>query len=1174
MRKVLKSPYFYELLFLFLLALIPLLWYKPGFIGFGHDMGFPLAPKDFFTDRLYTWSDRIGPFGVNQTDSINGVFIHGLEAFFSWIGFSLVHTQQVTFIFWFLLPGLTMYILLRSLYPEKDKYVLRISGATFYMLNHYLLQAWTIAERTKFSVVAALPLIVLVMIKVIYQNRSVLKGSILLSLILLFLNGGAGIPLWGGAAIVILPVLVILTFYSAGSFKTKIKRIFEFGFLTFAFSLLLNAYWVYPYLKSFQENFTDRVGAFGGISGAVDWSKAISSNSSFINLLRLQGIPDWYGNPQHPFANNFLTNPGLILLSILFPVLAFYGISTARYKGRIHFILIISFLLILLISIPFTAGSYGVSGNIYDFFLTHIPLFSAFRTPFYKFAMALWFAFSFLIAVGTYFLYVKIKNSSRKLSRYGAPAVLVIYLILLGIYNYPFFTGSFFDWSHKYSTRVAVPNYIFKAKAELDKNHFSSRTLLLPELNKTTGYEIYDWRYLSISTVPSMLTRESTVTDDGYTETVPFEKNFTLAMYNDLYKTGNSKLLPYFGIDQVIVRNDFTGGADWLRKAGEYANIISHNQGFSRKEDMGEWQFYTIKNDNLLPRVYSPSSLSYINVDPYTLENNAKLILPEAPAGFIFDNGQVRTGNSILNKLSYSSFIVQGGCSNCYQPPAAVVLQAPKVMPDTTFYGVSKLLEKYELNRIKDQSSKIDYLLGITTKKFGALDQIVSYSDPRTLNDLIDEITENMDLLSNIYASSRATAQSVRSEKMSNYIAYFEDSIFQWQEKSSDESVKNNLEKLKGNLHDIFARLGLSPVKDSSKQTREYAINITKSGDYTLSYLTSDTTLTKEAKLTLDVNGKPVEFNSADQGSFMSPLMNLPKGQVNIKLPPGQNNNENNVVRTDTVNLQARVKDPDCKEVAFDKFDNRNSYSISFVYRADQPPVTVKVREHRDNSTNVKEIALGVAQTYKQPRDSIFSVIYTPDDLASSAALEFCLNGSDPEPALANVRNLGVVEIPGDPIVFAKMNNNILLKTPKMSFVALNQTKYLVKVTDATSDYVLSLNSRFDHDWHIREVDFNKADQYFTGEKRSYLNGSVTEFPREDRHLITDLIFPKLSPDKAPDFEIDGVFNGWYMPKSSDKIYLIEYEPQNWLYTAAIISAGAFVGLVLLYFLIRYAKKD
>ena len=69
---------------------------------------------------------------------------------------------------------------------EKEEYIIRISGALFYMLNHYLLQGWVIAEMSKFSIVAAIPLIVLFTVNVMHKGESIIKNSFLVGFTLFF----------------------------------------------------------------------------------------------------------------------------------------------------------------------------------------------------------------------------------------------------------------------------------------------------------------------------------------------------------------------------------------------------------------------------------------------------------------------------------------------------------------------------------------------------------------------------------------------------------------------------------------------------------------------------------------------------------------------------------------------------------------------------------------------------------------------------------------------------------------------------------------------------------------------------------------------------------------------------------------------------------------------------
>lgn len=472
MTDFIKKHYvLFEILFILVFGLIPLLWYKPGLLAFGHDMGFPLAPVDHFLDRLYTWTDRLGPFGSNSVQVLPGIFIHGLEALLSSLGFSLLVVQKLTFIFWFVLPGVTMYTLLRFVHPKKKDFPIRLSGSLFYMMNHYLLQAWTIAERTKFSIVAAMPLVVLFSIKVFHKRASPVKYALLVALTLFFLNGGEGIPLLLSLLMVLVFNTLTFSYLSGEKLLLKIRRLLVF-YLTFALSwILLNSYWFFPYLKSFQQTFGQRFEEAWGTAGAVSWSQSISANTSWLNLLRLRGITDWYTNLDHPYANEFFNNPILVFLNLLFVTLALVSLLKIRDLRGLLLKTRIFFLSLLLIAIPLSAGSHPPLGIVYDYLLVNLPGFTLFRSGFFKFGMILWFAYAYLIAVGIKDVIVWLTSKFHTTAfKDKVPfIILAIYIVSIFIYNYPFLTGSFFNYSKGKSTMVKVPDYVFNAKEELDK---------------------------------------------------------------------------------------------------------------------------------------------------------------------------------------------------------------------------------------------------------------------------------------------------------------------------------------------------------------------------------------------------------------------------------------------------------------------------------------------------------------------------------------------------------------------------------------------------------------------------------------------------------------------------------------------------------------------------------
>ena len=282
------KKFIFEIIILIFIGLVPLLWFQKDNIILGHDAGLTLSPISHFQDRLNSWTERFG-FGNDQSYAIPGFFIHGLEAFVSWIGFSIQEVQKITFVFWFLLPGFTMYYFSSRLEKKLKLHYFALPVSIFYIFNHFLLQGWFVAERTKFSLYAALPLLLAFLFDWKEKGQT-FKTALLLSLTFFFLNGMASLPLFGG---VIVTLLVFLIFYFLENFSIKgLVRLISLFLLIGILSFLLQAYWLLPYGYYVSHSYSDAVTFFGGTAGIQEWIRYISENSSFLNLFRLQGVPE------------------------------------------------------------------------------------------------------------------------------------------------------------------------------------------------------------------------------------------------------------------------------------------------------------------------------------------------------------------------------------------------------------------------------------------------------------------------------------------------------------------------------------------------------------------------------------------------------------------------------------------------------------------------------------------------------------------------------------------------------------------------------------------------------------------------------------------------------------------------------------------------------------------
>jgi hypothetical protein len=243
----------------------------------------------------------------------------------------------------------------------------------------------------------------------------------------------------------------------------------------------------------------------------------------------------------------------------------------------------------------------------------------------------------------------------------------------------------------------------------------------------------------------------------------------------------------------------------------------------------------------------------------------------------------------------------------------------------------------------------------------------------------------------------------------------------------------------------------------------------------------------------------------------------------------------------------------DLKKTSISKY---LSYEIS--YEEDLIPVQVFVVERVSD--------LGIEET-KALYQGDKGMIYNPSKLTTDASLLFCL----PEGVVAdkvNIRDLKVRAYDDDPYVFVSSENDLAdeYSVPEVEFVALNQTKYLVRIGDYENENTtLVFGKMFDKGWLAREVDPLKAASYFTGKTKEYLDGNVIEYELKDKHILTDYIFPgsKSKRIEKSQYELNGYANAWDI-NDGNKVYLIEYDLQNDLYKASFVSSAGFIFMVFL----------
>ncbi len=628
MKTFFKDNNLWIVLVICLLGLVPFLWLHTGQMVVGHDSGLPFNPIVHWQDRLYTWTLRYG-MGMEQTFALGGFFIHGLEALLAALGFSITLGQQIAFSIYFILPGLSIYYLLTTISPDKKYRPGWLVAAVFYMFNHYLLQGWFVAERTKFTIYIAVPLILAILLKVIQKRLGVVMGAALVGLILMILNGGGFFPLYGYLFVawgvtVIYFSLIERSWYLFG-------KMIIFSVLSGVFYGVLNAYWLFPYIYNALHTYGAAVESVGGISGVKSWVSVISENTSYINLIRLLGIQEWYVNAGHPYAGNFLKNPLLIFVSSMIPAIA---IASLLIKSEIRKYLV-WLAWIVIISMVFSAGSQPPFGSVYLFLVEFMPGFAIFRTPFYKFAGGIWLGYSVMLGYMSWWLINKIN-----LRYWFSKGLLYLIIIVLIVgYNYPVLDGRFFDYvKNVQTTRVSYPDYVERLDGELSKDFaYGDKLLMLPEHSINLFVEAYDWKYWSLATVPSLATRHSLISNN---QAIPDEQKKLLMVLYDLIKNNNSdwiKLANILSVKGFVVRGDF----DWQLTNYQttnpeiYDQILSNSSAVKLESVLGKWKIYRLVDqdsgrvravDNIVDLIGKPAEIGQIISFPEISSKSAVLI--------------------------------------------------------------------------------------------------------------------------------------------------------------------------------------------------------------------------------------------------------------------------------------------------------------------------------------------------------------------------------------------------------------------------------------------------------------------------------------------------------------------------------------------------------------------
>lgn len=1118
-----KKSIFFEVLIIFILSLTPLLWFHGNYVVLGHDSGFRLDPANHLNNLFYSWDPSYN-FGLDWSSLKGFLVTQAPETLFTVLMGSISSGQTITFIFWFFTIGISMYAFINTFFPEGKYRVFRIFSSIFYMYNFFLLQAWFIAERAKFSLFAAFPIGLLILYKTFTKEYSLKKGLIFFSVTFFFLNGGGSPPLYGG----------LLIAYSVTFFYLTVCNIREHGYKELIYSLkagllliasfsFVNAYWFLPQIHLFLNNYSSSLSGLGGVSGIINWESTISQYASLINLFRLQGIPDWYNNTGHSYANEFIKNPILILLSFIpffIILLGLYFYIRERIIGHNYKLFNLIFLLFV-ISFLFTGGTHPPLGFLYVFFIHYIPGFAIFRTSFYKFGPLLWFSFIFLTG---FFLNLLLSLLVKKKLLYKFLVVIAIVLVIT--YHYPYFTSNFFQWNDPFTTKVKVPDYVFSMARYINTTDPNSRVLLLPKLDPEFNSDIYDWGFWSLDVLPRLFTSRSIIANTSNFPTI------VSSIYEAISRNDENtffRLAGISGIDRVLWRNDvpLPRNAPSSEKNIDQKNNLERFTGVIKEKTYGAWTLYKINSFSHLPSFYAADGVIYAKSDSILLgdilmENQ----LVKRPA-VLFAQSMINKDQKVLSMLNTD--IIQPECALCSPDDSNTLkggLQIPDVnlLPDSPFYFLVAWREQKTQSQYKNNPVlRIDTDLGLSNKRIAEMRKITKTKLKQNSRTMLHEVIKRYESL--ITDMINQVSLLPEDQMNASFIKIQSFLNSQYTYLGQDSALYEFDSERFGNLS-IFMQNKIKNLQSKSWLTNildyqiKYLLSIDVSDNYDLHILGEE------------IQPKKIEIDGRAQLTNNNIFLTKGLHKLNIIYP-----NSGNYL---TIKESQELTLPFGKKIKFaiKDYDPRNRYMMHFEYRILRGRASASIvqgekkRSHQDR--------LGIEQTiFWTPLDYLFQ---KPPVDSTYADLEFFQTGFETDDAVVQIRNLAVVKNIVPNVFLSRKRVVVTMDSPNLSFQRINSTKYMVRVEHAKGPFVLNFGQSYSEGWKAYTMPDAGVSNWFS----SLLLKPVPE----TQHYL-----------------VNGYANGWYIDKSGDYSILIEYYPQRVFYAGLLLS-----GLSLVFFIFLFMK--
>lgn len=1102
-------------------------WLNGGYIIAGHDSGLALNTSEFLKTRFYSWDPRVN-FGQDNSSLFGSILLH----FFDY-GLAAISGQQaagnpLAVFFWLGVLFISAFVFANSFKQIFGKYFIFIFPPLI-TINFYIFQSMFILERAKYELVSVLLLFMVIVFKLHDRKFKILTAAILAALVFFVFNGGGwiGLPLFGGVLIFTL-VFLVLTIIE-GIIKLKFEellRLIKFLTLTSVFFLLLNSYSALPYFVTFKDADFSSLGDPNLKQANIDWIGSLSQGASFLNLFRLQGVPDWFNsqniiNTGHQFAQTYFEKVPLVIASFIFPILALIGFKLA--KNRLQKKMLSYFWIFTLVGMFFSAGTHPPLGFLYEFIYKYVPGFVIFRSPYYKFGSLLFVGFSVLLAFATSALISNLTSNIKKRQLKNLVVFFLVALIVGGwlVFYFKLYSVNIFSWQKGFTTRVKVPSYVEEFNSYLSINEIKERILLLPPLDDNWKNDGYTWGYWSLSMLPYSLSSDNFLANGfGLNKE---EESWVNKLYTDFSDRNEKNFLDTanrLGVGYILFRKDVSSFRHDSRfvSQDDYEKLLNQRESIRKIAEFGNWSFFKIMNVNI-------KSVSSIN-KVVTIPEQDVFLSRE----LLTNERMVILKDELVKSPNIEQFISQKAnsldCDTCILEKYEVSNQLPKVtiLPGSILYWFKEYRENQEISKAKDDASRMNSYLAFTLRRTGEFFKMVTYGiEERYLKSNLDSINLYLDQVYEIIS------------KISNPN---EDYVTALRVRAALDPVENNLklyipdrsflvrgEGFRSTVLDTMMRI--YKIKSYYRPLLKDVNTLRFEKRYTVDTLVGNESLfLKKSSLPKDGMNMPIYPSEINyQQGEKTTKIDYDKGfgeWIEIKLSESEKKggfinlmfgNLPNLYFAEGYNLQVTpTGEKACYLSKIQNFDPAKIYEVKV--NTDKKDQVLKLFFKDEKSNESFNFLVGRPEVNVFPLLSYepFRYLFRPDNFFKNPTIYICSDNKE-QPIFNKVE---VFELYSPQMVVIKKETLNLFQNPEIEVKQENPTKYLVNISNAKDPFILSLNQKYNSLWRIYE---NK--NFFAKLKDTFQKNN------NSNHIL-----------------LDGYANGWIINQKGDYALTIEYAPQ------------------------------